>query len=632
VDAFDVPLMLAVESSGHGSGFAVGNLLAVLAVAWGAGRLFERIGYPAILGELLGGIVLGPPMLGLLMTDPALQVIGDLGVVLMMLYIGCEIDVRELRRASKPGLMAAVGGFVVPFAMGFALIRLFGGDNIEALFVASAVGVTSLATKSRILLDLRILDTRIASVLMAAALLSDTATLIVFAGIIGFVELGAFDLSDTALVAGEAAAFFAVTIAVGALVLRRIAGWINRSSTSHANALVFVIGTGLLFAWFAEVAGLHAILGAFVAGLFLGPHRLGGRTFGEVNRILRDVSVGILAPVFFVTAGFATNLDVFRTDLPLLIGVLAVAFVGKIGGTALSYLPTGYGWREGLTVGAAMNGRGAVEIIVAGIGLELGLITPELFTILVFMAIFTTATVPIMLTAGVRWLKRHGELTRSEATRRGVVLCGAGRLPRLIAQQLSDVRPVTLVDANPDRCAEARRLGLDVVQGDVLEPETLDEAGLADAGVFLALTANTEVNVLAARLAREEFLVPRVFAALRDTPSEGLRRLSEQAGVGPAFDGRVDVAQWERWIASELTILHVEPVEDADDIERIRGRWIGPRRGLPLVVRRGDDRLSYDAVEEVEAGDEVVLLTLLSEHRELLTTRAAAAVGDAGSI
>lgn len=622
-------MMLAVEAGSHGSGFGVGNLLAVLAVAWGVGRLFERVGYPSILGELLGGIVLGPPILGLLSPDPALNVIGDLGVVLMMLYIGSEIDVRDLRRASVPGLMAAIGGFVVPFALGFLLIRLTGGGNVPAMFVGSAVGVTSLATKSRILLDLRILDTRIASVLMAAALLSDTATLLVFAGIIGFVELGAFDLQGSAMVVGEAAAFFAVAIGVGTLVVPRVAARMRARSVSQASAMVLVVGTGLLFAWLAELAGLHAILGAFIAGLFLGPHRLGGRTFGDVNRMLRDVSVGLLAPVFFVTAGFATDLGVFTTDLPLLLGVLAVAFVGKIGGTALFYLPTGYGWREGVTVGAAMNGRGAVEIIVAGIGLELGLITPELFTILVFMAIFTTATVPILLTAGVRWLKRRGQLTRSQQSRRAVVLCGAGPLPRMLAEQLGHVRPVTLVDANPDRCNEARRLGLNVVRGDVLEAETLEEARLEEAGVFVALTGNTEVNVLAARLAREEFLVPRVFAAFRDALSEGLLRISERAGAGPAFGGPIDIGLWERWMASELTTLHVEPINDESDVERMRGRWVGPRRGLPLIVRRGDDRLVYDAVEEIEMGDEVVLLTRLADHAELSTTGGMVAASEA---
>ncbi|MDX1511528.1 MAG: cation:proton antiporter [Nitriliruptorales bacterium] len=621
-------MILAVEAGGH-SGFAVGNLLAVLVVAWGVGRLFERVGYPSILGELLGGIVLGPPMLGLLNSDPALNVIGDLGVILMMLYIGTEIDIRDLRRASVPGLMASIGGFVVPFALGFLLIRLTGGGNIPAMFVGSAVGVTSLATKSRILLDLRILDTRIASVLMAAALLSDTATLIVFAGIIGFVELGEFDLGETALVAGEAGAFFVVALAAGILLLPRIASRIRSQAASTSTAMVFVIGTGLLYAWLAELAGLHAILGAFIAGLFLAPHRLGGRVFGEVNRLLRDVSVGLLAPVFFVTAGFATDLGVFRTDLPLLLGVLAVAFIGKIGGTALFYLPTGYGWREGITVGAAMNGRGAVEIIVAGIGLELGLISAELFTILVFMAIFTTATVPILLTAGVRWLKGRGQLTRSQATRRGIVFGGAGPLPRLIAQQLAPTRPVTLVDANPDRCEDARRLGLQVVRGDVLEAESLDEAGIEEAGVFVALTGNTEVNVLAARLAREEFLVGKVFAALRDTLSEGLLRISERAGASPAFGGPVDVGLWERWMASELTTLHVEPINEDDDVERMRGRWVGPKRGLPLIVRRGEDRLFYDAVDEIEAGDEVVLLTRLSDHAELATGTPPAEATDA---
>ncbi len=150
------------------------------------------------------------------------------------------------------------------------------------------------------------------------------------------------------------------------------------------------------FAELAELAGLHSILGAFMAGLFIRDGVFNRQISKEINDIFHDVSIGFFAPIFFVSAGFNVTLDIFQTDLLMLIAVTVVAMVGKIGGTALFYLPSGYGWREGITVGTGMNGRGAVEIIIAGIGLELGIISAEIFSILVFMAIFTTLTVPLI--------------------------------------------------------------------------------------------------------------------------------------------------------------------------------------------------------------------------------------------
>jgi Kef-type K+ transport system membrane component KefB len=161
------------------------------------------------------------------------------------------------------------------------------------------------------------------------------------------------------------------------------------------------------------LAGLHAILGAFLAGLFLREGIVLTPSLSQdLNKVVHDISIGFLAPIFFVTAGFSITLEVFRTELPLLVAIVGVAIVGKIIGTALFYLPTRNGWREGLVVGAGMNGRGAVEIIIAEIGLTMGLISQEIFSILVFMAIFTTALVPVMLKWGVDWLRRNDQLVR----------------------------------------------------------------------------------------------------------------------------------------------------------------------------------------------------------------------------
>ena len=157
----------------------------VLAAALAGGKLAARFGYPSILGEIMAGIVLGPPMLGLLAGDEAITILGEFGILLMMLYIGMHLDLGDLKKASMPGLLAAIGGFIVPTGLGMALMLAVGRSLLESLFVGLAMGVTSLATKSRILVDLKLLDTRIAHVLVAAALLSDLAVLIVFAAVIG---------------------------------------------------------------------------------------------------------------------------------------------------------------------------------------------------------------------------------------------------------------------------------------------------------------------------------------------------------------------------------------------------------------------------------------------------------------
>src|SRR5690606_15060825 len=231
-------------------------------------------------------------------------------------------------------------------------------------------GVTSLATKSRILVDLRILDTRIAHVLMVGALVSDLAVLLIFSAVIGDGEVTGSP--STIFIAGlRALAFLIVSYLIGTRVIPLLASRAP-ARPDGATAYLLVVMTGLFFGWMAEAAGLHSILGAFVGGLFLSGRLIGARTSREIQRRLTTVSVGTLAPLFFISAGFDVSLDVFRTDLALLLSVIVVATIGKIDGTTLLYIRSGNGWREGVVLGAGMNGRGAVEIIVAELALSQG--------------------------------------------------------------------------------------------------------------------------------------------------------------------------------------------------------------------------------------------------------------------
>ncbi len=586
------------------------NLLFVLLAALIAGNISKRFGYPSIFGELAAGIILGPPILGLLKGSEALEVLAEIGVLLMMLYIGMEIDPKELFKASWAGMLAAIGGFITPFVAAYLLVVSLGYSPFAGLFVGIAAGVTSLATKSRILVDLNLLNTRIAHVMMAGALISDTLALIVFAAIIGVFEAGGLETSELAIVAGKAVLFFAVVFYIGLKVFpplwRRLAKSGYTGRTFNATLILLI---ALLFAEFAHLAGLHAILGAFMAGLFLREGTvLEPKLSHQLTDLVHDVSIGFLAPIFFVTAGFHVSLDVFQSDLLfLLVAVTVVATVGKIIGTALFYIPSGYGWREGITVGAGMNGRGAVEIIIAQIGLELGIITPEIFSVLVFMAIFTTATVPIFLKWTTEWLDKRGELVRSSDERKGVLILGASPTARLLAKHLAKLGPVSLIDINQHNCEMAKEDGLHAVQGDALDEDILNEANAENMRTFLALTPNPEINVLAAGLARDVFAISDIKVILTNANSL-LRNSAERQGFSPINAVWEDITRWDRWIKHGEVESVDYTIDKAQDIGTLFDELEDGPDALALVAERDNTPIPFPSEEMVEAGDQIVAL------------------------
>lgn len=487
-------------------------LLLVLAVAYLSGRLSSKLGFPSVLGELIAGIILGPPLLGWLDSVPALAILAEMGILLMMLYIGMEIDPKELKKASTGGFLAAIGGFITPFIACYFLVIAFGGTSMAGAFVGMAAGVTSLATKSRILTDLNLLDTRIAHVMLVGALIADTLSLLVFAALLGVAQSGTLEAGALGLSTLKAVLFFLGAVAVGRYALPWVGKYISKASRGPSFAVVVIIT--LAYAEAAHLAGMHGILGAFLAGLFLRDSVLGMSLKKEVMGLVKDASLRFLAPIFFVTAGFAVTLDVVTEQPVLLILVILVATLAKIVGTTLFYLPTKHGWREGVVLGAAMNGRGAVEIIIAQIGLSYGIISAEIFSILVLMAIATTATVPVLLTWGARWLERNNLLVRLHSERENILIIGAGPSARLLAQALSASKAkITLLDSSEERCRIATEQGLTAVRGNALDEQVLYEAGASSAGTVIALTNNNEVDILAARLAREVFQIPTVLLA-----------------------------------------------------------------------------------------------------------------------
>ena len=587
-----------------GSEALVLNLLLLLAAGWLGGLLANRIGYPAVLGELLVGMVLGPPLLGLLQSGPIIDGLAEVGVMLMMLFIGMEVDPADLKRASKGGLLAALGGFIVPFTLCYAAIVWAAGAGIievvsahrAGIFVGVAAGVTSLATKSRILVDLKILDTRIAHVMMAGALVADTLSLIIFAAVLSVGEGGSVNVGELVVVALKVVAFFAVAAALGRFVLPWIGHRLRGLGRSALFTFVLLVGFG--FAELAELAGLHGILGTFVAGLFLRDTVFGTTLTHAVTDLVRNVSVHFLAPIFFVTAGFAVTLSVFTESLGMLLLIIGLATVGKIVGTALFYLFTGHGWREGVTLGAGMNGRGAVEIIIAQIGLSMGLIGQDVFSILVVMAITTTAMVPLFLKWGTEWLRNRGELVRSGA-REGVLIIGAGPLARRLAKTLTG--SVVLLDRNATHVARAEADGLRAFAGSALDENALRDAGASTAGTLIVLTPNAELNTLTAQIGQTTFGIPNVLVP--DLSGRvGTRAAREHVGAHALFGQSFRLTDWDFYADRDVLTVDEIPLPAHGEAP------VPTANQLPMAVRRDTRVLPYSGGADTQAGDRIVVL------------------------
>lgn len=414
-----------MQAAPTGTEFDLLNLLLVLTVAWIFGAITEHIGYPAMLGEVVAGIVFGPAILGFLEPSNALAIFAELGVFLLMVYVGMEVDIGELFDLGSQALVIAIGAFIIPFALGYAA-GMFTIGNVEgALFLALAMAATSLATKSRILVDLDVLDTRIASLLLGGALVSDVSVLVVFTVVIGFITAGSVSTFGIAIVLLKAILFFAVTLFIGRRFLPHV--WKRLDDlfeqygfADETTAFAVALFVALLFGELAHLAGLHVIIGGFMAGLFLRQAEVRESLYNHMHNVINDLAIGFFAPIFFVTIGFKITLDVFTQHLGLLVGLIAVAFIGKIIGSWLFALPTNIPGKEGIVVGFGMNGRGTVEIVVAQIALSHGIITQSLFSILVFLAMFTTTMCAVTVKWGIDWLDSTDELVYMRDSESGI--------------------------------------------------------------------------------------------------------------------------------------------------------------------------------------------------------------------
>jgi Kef-type K+ transport system membrane component KefB len=380
------------------------QIVVICAAARGLGWCFGKLRQPRVVGEIVAGILLGPSLLGWLLPDlsaslfpPAslglLNGLSQIGLVLFMFQVGLTLDTSHLRQAGRAVLFTSQVSIVVPLISGAAL-ALYLHDRLSsdavspftfALFMGTAMSVTAFPVLARLLAERNLLNTSIGVIAISAAAVDDVTAWCLLAFLIATVR-STGDVPFWLPVAGLAAYLLVAVYAIAPWLRRtRLAVATSIGREGFAWLLLFMI----LSSWTTERIGIHALFGAFLAGVILPKN---DSLVQYVSARLDPLTSGLLLPLFFAFTGLRTSVGVLNgvsawMDCAL---IVAVAVAGKLAGCAVTLRLTGASWREAIAVGVLMNTRGLIELVILNVGLDLGVISPTLFSMLVIMAVVTT--------------------------------------------------------------------------------------------------------------------------------------------------------------------------------------------------------------------------------------------------
>jgi len=394
-------------------------LIFILIAAKGAGSLSTRLGQPAVLGEILVGLLLGPTVLNIMglgifrgsgaadFLHPSLSgVIHDLaeiGVILLMFVAGMETDLAEMKRVGKVAFWSAAGGVVLPFALGILAGRLFGYPWVESIFVGTVLTATSVSISAQTLLELGAMRSREGTTILGAAVIDDVMGIIVLSLVIAFTGAGVsagegIGVTEILLICVRMVLFFVLGWLLGRRFLEKITGWVRSFPTSQP-LMAFVLLVAFVYAFAAEYFGrVAAITGSYLAGLLFAQTRFKA----EIDRGIHPITYSLFVSIFFVDIGLQANgreiVGSGRAVLFCAVVILA-AIAGKIAGCGVLARLAGFSRGESLRVGVGMISRGEVGLIVAGYGLAAGVIERGVFSVMVVMVLATTLVTPVLL----RW-------------------------------------------------------------------------------------------------------------------------------------------------------------------------------------------------------------------------------------
>ena len=366
-------------------------LFVVLLAAKLGDELFKRLGQPALVGEILAGVVIGPSVLGLVEPDETLEVFAELGVVFLLFWVGLETRLSDMRDVGATAARVGALGVVVPFAAGYGAGVALGESGATSVFLGAALVATSVGITSAVLIELEALASTAARTILGAAVIDDILAMVLLAVAVGIADQGGVDVTSIGVVIALALGFV-VFVAIGGTQL--VARWPDLfhaprfSESPLLPAVILCLG----LAAFAAQIGLAAIIGAFLAGMVVAETKDRHDFEEEVAPLY-----AFFPPFFFVFIGLEVDLGAFADagTLGLLLAITVLAFVTKFGAAWLA--ARSMGARDAVVVALGMVPRGEVGIIVAGIGATAGVVEPDLFAVIVGMSIATTLLIPPLL-------------------------------------------------------------------------------------------------------------------------------------------------------------------------------------------------------------------------------------------
>jgi Kef-type K+ transport system membrane component KefB len=392
-------------------------LIATRSMGW----IFQKIGQPRVVGEMTAGIMLGPSLFGRFFPEssafvfpasslPALSVLSELGLLLFMFVVGLEVDLKRVLKQKSAVVLISNVSILLPLALGIGLAKAlypqFAVEQVAffpfALFMGTAMSVTAFPVLARILKERDLLGTNLGSMALSCAAIDDISAWLLLAVLTAMVRSGqSWQHFAMALV------LLAVFVAVMLFPIRRAASFLETRYQKNGAGMELISSLILLVlaaSWTTEKLGVHALFGAFMAGLVVPNNE---RMIADVVDRIESLSLALLLPLFFALAGLRTRIGLL-TDESMwgyAVAIIATAVVGKLAGAAFTARATGMNWKDSVGLGVLMNTRGLVELVILNAGLELGVLSPALFTMMVLMALVTTfMTSPVL---SIMKIQRH---------------------------------------------------------------------------------------------------------------------------------------------------------------------------------------------------------------------------------
>jgi Kef-type K+ transport system membrane component KefB/nucleotide-binding universal stress UspA family protein len=393
----------------------------LIAVGRGLGEIMQRIGQPSVIGELLAGLLLGPSLFGWVWPQaqsaifPAggeqkalLNGIAQFGILLLLLLTGMETDLKLVRKVGRAAIAISIAGIVVPFLCGFALGEVLPNGLlphpeqrlVASLFLGTALSISSVKIVAVVVREMNFMRRNVGQIIVASAIIDDTLGWIIIAVIFSLASHGSLDLFSVSQAVLGTLVFLGISFTVGRRTVFRLIRWANDHlvNSEAVVSVILLLMSGM--AMITHLIGVHTVLGAFVAGVLVGESPILTR---QIDERLRGLITSLFMPVFFGLAGLSADLTVLEDPtLLLLTGALVlIASLGKFGGAFVGGSLGGLKARESLALASGMNARGSTEVIVATIGLSMGVLSQNLFSMIVTMAILTTMAMPPMLRAAL---------------------------------------------------------------------------------------------------------------------------------------------------------------------------------------------------------------------------------------